>query len=349
MPRRVTLRDIAKRTGFSMATVSSALNNDPRVKGSTRDLVKTAAEEMGYRPDPALLALSAHRWDGRRNKAGMTIAYVTGIPKDPLSMERYEAMVESMKLRAESLGYRFYFYYLRDLGSVESASRILFSRGTSGLLVGPLTDESQMAGFDWDAFSAVAVDLGHYRPPLNLVTNNPLTCVRIAWEKVLAAGHTRIGVVLAPDQRSDFFNEQRAWVSRLQHELPEEFPRIPVLDFTTVRSLRDWCDEHEPDVVIGFNEWLPEALGELGRRVPEDLSFVSLRKEFKHYPSELSHPDIAGLLPHPDHLGQVAVDQVDLLIRRNEKGLPPFNLTLYIDLSWHSGTSLVQRDALAVH
>lgn len=342
MSLRVTLRDIAKKTGFSLATVSSALKNSPRAKASTRALVKQVAEEMGYRPDPALQALSAHRWDGRRNKSGMTIAYLTGMSKEDggSSIDRYESMIAAMKRRAESLGYRFYAHNLADLGSVESASRILFSRGTSGLLVGPIADEAQIAGFDWDAFSAVAVDLGHHRPPINLVTNNPLTCVRIAWEKVLDRGYKRIGVMLAPDRRSDFFNEQRAWVARLRYELPRKYARIPVHDFTSRALAQAWMEKHQPDVVIGHNENLVEEFARMGYRVPDDLAFVSLRKEFVGKTSVVAHPEIAGLLPHPEHLGQVAVDQVDLLIRRNEKGTAPFGSTLYIDLSWHPGQSL---------
>jgi DNA-binding LacI/PurR family transcriptional regulator len=342
MPRRVTLRDIAKSAGFSPATVSSALNNDPRVRASTRELIKATAEKLGYRPDPALLALSAHRWDGQRNPVGMTISYVTGLRDETAGSGRYVAMIEAMRRRTESLGYRFYTHHLDEFGSVESANRILTSRGTAGLLVGPLAEASQVEGFDWNSFSAVAVDLGHHRPPLRLITNNPLTCVQIAWHRVLEAGRRRIGVILAPDSRSDFFNEQRAWVLRLQHELPRGAPRIPMLDWTGADALSRWIKRHRPDVIIGYNEWLVRELRSLGHKVPQDIAFVTLRKDFKEYPTVPLRPEIAGMVPHPEHLGQVAVDQVDLLIRRNEKGPSPFNLTIYIDLSWHPGASLVE-------
>lgn len=343
MPRRVTLRDIAKSTGYSLATVSSALNSDPRVRASTRELIKSAAEKLGYRPDPALSALSAHRWDGRRNPAGMTIAYLAGLPEDVFHIIRYKVMIEAMRRRAESLGYRFYTYNLAEFGSVESANRILTSRGTSGLLIGPVDTGSQLEGFDWASFSAVAVDLGHFRPPLRLITNNPLTCVQIAWHRVLTSGRRRIGVVLAPDSKSDFFNEQRAWVSRLQYELPRGAPRIPLHDWTSEKAFAAWIKRHRPDAIIGYNEWLLEVLHEQELAIPDEVAFVTLRKDFKEYPNIPLRPDIAGMVPHPEHLGAVAVDQVDLLIRRNEKGLSDFNLTIYIDLSWHPGSSLPEN------
>ena len=45
--RRVTLKDIAERTGFSINTVSLALKGQ-RVSEETRDLIMKTAEEMGY-------------------------------------------------------------------------------------------------------------------------------------------------------------------------------------------------------------------------------------------------------------------------------------------------------------
>ena len=45
--RRVTLKDIAEKTGFSINTVSLALKGQ-RVSEETRDLIMKTAEEMGY-------------------------------------------------------------------------------------------------------------------------------------------------------------------------------------------------------------------------------------------------------------------------------------------------------------
>ncbi|RYG47151.1 LacI family transcriptional regulator [bacterium] len=55
----ITLRDIAKRTGVSHATVSFALNHrmDVNIPDSTRQRIIDAAAEMGYRPNRAARAL----------------------------------------------------------------------------------------------------------------------------------------------------------------------------------------------------------------------------------------------------------------------------------------------------
>ncbi len=47
---RVTIVDVAKDAGVSIATVSRALHNDPLVSDETREYVKSIANRLGYRP-----------------------------------------------------------------------------------------------------------------------------------------------------------------------------------------------------------------------------------------------------------------------------------------------------------
>lgn len=46
-----TIKDVARRAGVSTATVSRALSKPETVRSDTRDLVRLAVEEMGYRPN----------------------------------------------------------------------------------------------------------------------------------------------------------------------------------------------------------------------------------------------------------------------------------------------------------
>ncbi len=58
MTSRPKLRDVSRRTGVSVATVSRVLNAKPGVAGETRDRVLAAVAEMGYEPQP-IMARSA--------------------------------------------------------------------------------------------------------------------------------------------------------------------------------------------------------------------------------------------------------------------------------------------------
>ena len=53
----VTIRDVAKQAGVSVATVSRVLNNHPSAKEDTRLAVLKAIEHLGYRPNANAQAL----------------------------------------------------------------------------------------------------------------------------------------------------------------------------------------------------------------------------------------------------------------------------------------------------
>lgn len=49
--QEITIKDIAKKTGFSTQTVSRVINNSERVKDSTRAIILDAIEKYNYRPN----------------------------------------------------------------------------------------------------------------------------------------------------------------------------------------------------------------------------------------------------------------------------------------------------------
>ena len=57
MKKRVTLKDIAEATGFTITTISHALHNKPDISAPTREHICKVAEEMGYITDSAASSL----------------------------------------------------------------------------------------------------------------------------------------------------------------------------------------------------------------------------------------------------------------------------------------------------
>ncbi len=58
---RVTVRDVAREAGVSIATVSRAISNDPTIAPQTRDRVLQLANDMGYSPNLFARGLSTNR------------------------------------------------------------------------------------------------------------------------------------------------------------------------------------------------------------------------------------------------------------------------------------------------
>ncbi len=54
----VTIKDIAREAGVTFVTVSRALNNEPGVSDTKREVIKRIAEQMNYVPSLAAKKLA---------------------------------------------------------------------------------------------------------------------------------------------------------------------------------------------------------------------------------------------------------------------------------------------------
>ena len=69
---KTTIYDISKKLGISAATVSRALNNNPKISEKTRKLVAKTAAEMNYKQNRLAQALKK----GRTNNVGVIVPYI---------------------------------------------------------------------------------------------------------------------------------------------------------------------------------------------------------------------------------------------------------------------------------
>ena len=69
MSEKVTIYDIAEKLNITAATVSRALNNNPKIKESTRELVIKTAASMNYKQNKLALALKS----GKSNNVGVIV------------------------------------------------------------------------------------------------------------------------------------------------------------------------------------------------------------------------------------------------------------------------------------
>ncbi|MEM0962495.1 MAG: LacI family DNA-binding transcriptional regulator [Bacteroidota bacterium] len=70
----ITIRDVARRAGVSISTVSRVLNGSSPVREDKRDRVIEASEALGYAPNPAALSLLGKRTGG----VGALLPFVSG-------------------------------------------------------------------------------------------------------------------------------------------------------------------------------------------------------------------------------------------------------------------------------
>lgn len=125
MQRRPTLEDVARRAGVSRALVSIVMRGAPGASERTRERVRQAADELGYRPDPR-----ARRLRQLRTKL-IGVTFTVG-------QEFHADLIDGVYVAAEQLGYDVVLSGITPHRGEPRALRTLIDEQCEGLvLVGP--------------------------------------------------------------------------------------------------------------------------------------------------------------------------------------------------------------------
>ncbi|MBG0827139.1 LacI family DNA-binding transcriptional regulator [Planomonospora sp. ID67723] len=98
--KRPTITDIARRAGVSKVAVSYALNGQPGVSETTRNMIMTIAEEIGWRPNSAARALNG----AHAHSIGLVLrrpARILGV--EPFFMELISGIQDELSARSYAL------------------------------------------------------------------------------------------------------------------------------------------------------------------------------------------------------------------------------------------------------
>lgn len=344
--RPVTMQMIADEVGFSKNTVSQALRGHPSVAPATRELIKRAADRLGYKPNAIVSHLIAQLRASRTASFQAKLALINA-HRDPKAFRTHAtipAYVHGCERRGLQLGYTFDPFWLHDPKlRAESFLRILRTRGVKGLIVVGLMDQNQLPAAllpVWSAFPCVVTGVRTRDPALSFSCVDHHDLVIQAFERALALGYQRPALVV--EERIDRLVEGRFSGAMLtaQRTLPAA-RRVPAFMESQQaradsRRFLGWFDRHRPDVLLSLYNIVFPWLKDRGRRVPQDVGVIQL--EWR-----ASHPEIAGMNQHNDTVGEAAVDMVVGQIHRNEPGIPAFPRATLIGASWVNGSSVRQQ------
>ena len=355
--RRITLTDVARKAGVHVTTVSLALRNHPRLPVTTREKIQALAREMGYAPDPFLRALVAYRGRVMQRRNAPTLAYVTnwntrwGWKKVTAHPDFYAGALA----KAKELGYGLDHFWLKEEGMTQGRlSQILVSRGINGLIIASHGREMGDAlQFDWHNFSAVKIDYFPHKPALHNVTNNQCDIVRLAMQKVMAAGYRRIGFVMhrgwdhAVDHlwTAGFLCEQQALGARERipaHLFPEAEPVERWLNESKADVAPDaepfarWFEKYRPEVLITKGAFLQQLLADMGLRVPRDVALVDVFLEDRTGVT-------AGVRQNHAEVGALAVEILAGQLQHNKFGVPEIPTTTFVEGTWFDGETCPPR------
>ncbi len=181
--RAPTIRDVARRAGVGVGTVSRVLNDSPLVKPDKRGRVVAAIAELGFVRNP-----TAHSLSTGRSRA---IAVIAPFFTSPSSAERLRGL-------STGLSERGYMMLLVDIETAEQREAaftdLARSHAVEGLIVISIrpTDE-ELAAIARERWPIVLVDSSHRSIPH--VATDDVIGGELATGHLLAKGHERIAFV----------------------------------------------------------------------------------------------------------------------------------------------------------
>lgn len=184
-----TLRDVAERVGVSAMTASRALRDDPRVLPATRERIRAAAAELGYRPNEVARSL----------RLGLGTGLV-GLVVTNLANPFYSRLALGVDSVIADDGYKTVIGNTgQDLDSERELVADLVARRVDGIIAVPAAaDQRHLAAAAADGVPVVLAS----RPPegfdADCVLVDDFGGARAATARLITRGHRRIGFLGSP-------------------------------------------------------------------------------------------------------------------------------------------------------
>ena len=299
-----TIRDVARRAGVSVSTVSKYLNGT-RVRGENARAVEEAVRALDYRPNEIAREL--------RMSSAMTV----GVLLPELDNLFFTQIISSVDAVLEAEGYSTLVCVSRsDPEREQRRLDFLLRKRIDGLIAVPTTSASDFVTLTRDlptvlvdrVVSAAVTSGGR----CSSVLSDNFAAAFGAAEELLLAGHRRIGLLLGPDsnytpieRRAGFFAACAA-----RGEIPDG-RYVKDGDYSVesgYRMTRELLGMPEPPTaVFATNNELTigaaKAFAEAGIVPGEDISFIGFDNRTL---SEVSHPKLTVIVQPVDEIGRTA-------------------------------------------
>ena len=336
----VTTTQIAAKAGVSRTTVSFALRGHAKIPLATADRVRAAAAELGYRPNPRVAAIMAHIRRSRAVLAGERLAFVwvhtprTESVKDPF----LQRVFLGAKARAEVLGYGLEPFWTAERGMTDRRlSQVMKSRGIVGVLLSPVIHEAEVTlDLEWSGFAPAVIGSARWSPELHHAGHHHYLAMRMALEKLAAAGCRRPMAILEADVNE---RARRAWEAAFAVFHPSRAAAAELLWIGLPgdrRAIARRIKASRPDALVVSAHTLVEQLRAMAVAVPPELPITTL-----HWVP--TAPEIGGVDPSYDTVAANAVDLVVSQLNGNETGVPPWPRMLLCPGRWVEAAATAAR------
>jgi LacI family transcriptional regulator len=340
----VSLTAIARAAGVSLATVSYALRKHPKISAETRAAVLSAAERLGYRPNPRVASLMAHIRGGRTGAARENLAFVWvhTSRRDSRSDPFLRGVFDGARRRAAQLGFGLEEFWTEDPGlTARRLAQILQTRGIVGVILSPVTtpEASVTLDWDWSRFAAAVIGNVTWTPELHHAGHHHFLGMRLALRELAKLGRGRPAAVL---ERSAHERSKHAWEAAFltHHREPGAAPGLlRVADAGEFTATVAWLRGLQVDsLLVSGNALLDNpVLLPACRRL--GLPVFTLHWEAERFPA------VGGVDQCYDRIAGHAVDLVATQLNANETGVPDLPCLMLFPGRWVAPAAAPSRPA----
>ncbi|WP_273235287.1 LacI family DNA-binding transcriptional regulator [Ileibacterium valens] len=277
MAKKITIKEIARESGYSIGTVSRTLNQMPGVSEEARETIMQIVRKYNFELNTNAKFLK------QRNRSGIMI-----LVRGNNNM-LFADLLEKMQMLITEKGYDPLIYYIsEDQDEVEETLKFCRIRSPMGIMFLGSTREHFRKNFQKITIPCVLVTNSAMGLPFNnlsSVTTNDSAAAQFAVEYLFSLGHEHIGIIggsLSDSQaaKSRYQGAQYAFYNR---QIPFNFEKQYVENYFTIEGGYQAMKEllaKIPEITAVFAMSDVSALGAIraiadsGKRVPEDIAVV---------------------------------------------------------------------------
>ena len=270
-----TLEKVARLAGVSRSTVSRVINHHPNVRSETRERVRQAISESGYRPNVVARSLVTNR---TRIISVIIPESVTTLFTDPFFPLLLRGATEACNTHHYQLMLSL---FIASADKQEMYQRVLHNGYLDGAIVASTSlDDSIISNLLQDQIPFVSVGR-HPDERVHYVDVDNVGGAQMAVEHLIRLGHRRIATVTGPlnmvasqDRLSGYRQALEAHRVPLVEELIVEGDFTEGSGFSAIQQLLSLS----PTAIFAASDIMAfgvlKGLREVGLRVPQDIALV---------------------------------------------------------------------------
>ena len=328
----VTIKDVARESGFNVSTVSRALNGEYGVHNQTREHVIAVAERLHYRPNRVARGLVT----GRSHTLGLVVSDI----RNPFFAE--------VARGAEDAAYRAGYDLVLCNSDLDPEKQLryvqsLVEKRVDGILMNSVASltrkqQDQLVGM---GATIVLLNRAAARHAFSTISADNEAGGALAAEYLLKLGHRHIAHLTGPRHHGNMTDRARGFVRALE---AARNPARPVIlygknNFAGGVELAQKLMAQHPDVTAAFVGsdtmafGVMRALMEAGCRIPRDVSVIGFDNVEL---ASIAHPPLTTIHQPKYEIGQAAVEILLRLAGHSEYRVPEHRLF---------GVHLVERES----